>query len=333
MLAALAGISMLAVDVGMLQLAKTEAQTGADAIARYAASGFESGGATLARTRAAAAAGDVRVAGQAISFNATSDLEFGVWDANTRTFAALPAGQEASCTAMRATIRMTSARGKSIPMYMARAFGINQKDMTTSTTVTRGNTIAPQVTGLMCPWLAGMPVGSTVTAYDGNPTSISGSQYQPQLINLSSFASGNPLRFRQSSGTTSMIGYSDITMDGDTGWMVEQQADNGINKTKAPIGALMGIFLDDRAPNTYSMATAGDFSSAASRDFTTLSPPLKQVFFIGDGLNSAGQLQDFVPPPGATRLYLGIMDEKGWWWDNTGSVLTNLMDAKITTVK
>jgi hypothetical protein len=76
-----------------------------------------------------------------------------------------------------------------------------------------------------------------------------------------------------------------------------------------------------------------DFSTSNSRNFTQLSPKLKQVFFIGDGVNDNGQLQDFVVPAGATRFYLGIMDEKGWWWDNTGTLSTTMMDAKVTLVK
>ena len=143
------------------------------------------------------------------------------------------------------------------------------------------------------------------------------------------------MNFRLSSGTTGWDDGSDGTFgpDGDTSWIVQQAAANGINTTKAPIGSLVGIFLDARTPSSYSQATAGDFSTTASRDFSSLAPPLKQVFFIGDGLNSSGQLQDFVVPSGATRLYLGIMDEKGWWWDNTGTLTTSMMDDKVTLVK
>ena len=76
-----------------------------------------------------------------------------------------------------------------------------------------------------------------------------------------------------------------------------------------------------------------DFSSAASRDFSSLSPKIKQVFFIGDGLDSNSQLQQFVVPAGATRFYLGLLDEKGWWWDNTGQLQTTMLDDTVTLVK
>ena len=55
-----------------------------------------------------------------------------------------------------------------------------------------------------------------------------------------------------------------------------------------------------------------DFRSTASRDFDTLQPGLKQLFFIGDGLNSKGQHQDFVAPKGTTRLFLATMDYYEW---------------------
>src|SRR5262249_37922346 len=100
-----------------------------------------------------------------------------------------------------------------------------------------------------------------------------------------------------------------------------------------PITALMGIFLDDRQPSSYAMAASLDFSTGASRNFTSLSPRLKQVFFIGDGVNSSGTLQEFVVPSGATRLYLGIMDDSGWWWDNVGSFSASAMDDTVTLVK
>ena len=146
-------------------------------------------------------------------------------------------------------------------------------------------------------------------------------------------AGGVKLYFREANGITSYAGSGQYGPDGETDWIVAQDPANGINTTKAPIQSLVGIFLDDRAPDTYAQAATLDFSTAASRDFSTLSPGLKQVFYIGDGMNSAGQLQEFVVPTGATRLYLGIMDEKGWWWDNSGTISTTIMDSKVQMVK
>ena len=56
--------------------------------------------------------------------------------------------------------------------------------------------------------------------------------------------------------------------------------------------------------------------SAIGIGFTSLSPGLKQVFFIGDGLGAGGVLQSYIVPDGATRLYLGTMDGFGWTGNN-----------------
>jgi hypothetical protein len=70
-------------------------------------------------------------------------------------------------------------------------------------------------------------------------------------------------------------------------------------------GYLVGVFVDGTpsgpAPSPLVFATT---------NFTTLSPLLDQVFFIGDGLtgDGTGSAQTFFVPTGATDLYLGISD-------------------------
>jgi hypothetical protein len=206
-------------------------------------------------------------------------------------------------------------------------------DLTSVSIATRGKIVSGSLAAAACPWLAGMPNGSQVAATGGNPTPAVAPTNSPSLVSGLTIAGGVHLCFREASGITSYAGSGQYGPDGETDWIVAQDPANGINTTRAPIQSLVGIFLDDRVPNTYTQAASLDFSTAASRDFSTLSPGLKQVFYIGDGMNSAGQLQEFVVPTGATRLYLGIMDEKGWWWDNTGTISTTIMDSKVQLVK
>jgi hypothetical protein len=97
-------------------------------------------------------------------------------------------------------------------------------------------------------------------------------------------------------------------------------------------GALVGVFIGASTPS----ATALDFTSGGlGTSFTSLSPTLDQVFFIGDGLtgDGSGSTQTFYVPSGATTLELGISDACGYnggpscYNDNSGS-----FDATVTQV-
>ena len=57
-----------------------------------------------------------------------------------------------------------------------------------------------------------------------------------------------------------------------------------------------------------------------------LAPGLKQPFFIGDGLTKSGAIQQVIAPTGATRLFLGVMDEYAWF-DNEGSFTVQVAQA------
>jgi hypothetical protein len=102
---------------------------------------------------------------------------------------------------------------------------------------------------------------------------------------------------------------------------------SGIRNDKA-IAFLVGVFLNDSAP-TGSGPLALDFTNNTS--FAQLSPQLNQTFFIGDGLTGSGlgNIQSFLVPEQATRLFLGFADGgsvqglPGTYNDNTGSVVAN----------
>ncbi len=94
--------------------------------------------------------------------------------------------------------------------------------------------------------------------------------------------------------------------------------ENGMASIWAPINSLIGVFLEAGAPDTSGVPEPIDFTSASRRDYTTLTPVLRQPFFIGNGLTSSGVQQKITVPQGATRLFLGTMDG-GNWTDNAGS--------------
>ena len=97
--------------------------------------------------------------------------------------------------------------------------------------------------------------------------------------------------------------------------------------TAPDAGYLVGVFLAASGP-TGSAPASLNFSTLGT-NFTSLSPLLDQVFFIGDGLtgDGTGSTQTFYVPTGATELYLGISDApayngspaNGGYGDNSGS--------------
>ena len=96
----------------------------------------------------------------------------------------------------------------------------------------------------------------------------------------------------------------------------------------APAGGyLVGVFLDGTTPAAPAPAVL-DFTDA--HDFAELAPGLRQVFFIGDGRDDAGDLQRFHVPSGATRLFLGFSDgcgdkgPPGCYYDNTGGFVASV---------
>lgn len=101
---------------------------------------------------------------------------------------------------------------------------------------------------------------------------------------------------------------------------------DGISGYIGPQGPLVGVFLDDSIPNSGPAPATLDFTlSGLGTNFSSLSPLLRQVFYIGDGLTSSAAFQTFIAPTGSTRLFLGIPDGFGFggapgaYDDNDGS--------------
>lgn len=328
------GMASLAVDFAGVQYVRSQARLAVDSAARDAAAGLRVS-VNTATQRAKQTAERNDVGGEPLLLT-NQDIEFGTWDPSKKQFEVLTGSKRAGATAVRVTGRLTEERNRSVPLAFGRVVGFNQVEITVEAVATRGEIIQPYTAGAACPWLAGMPNGSRVKGYDGNNKDTIAPQHSPAQVKNLPLIPGTAIMFRQTLGTTTYTdtpNVGDITPDGDAGVMVRQRAANGINATRAPIMALMGIFLDDRRPDTYGMAAELDFSSSSSRNFTELKPKLKQVFFIGDGLNDEGTLQRFIVPEGATRFYLGIMDERGWWHDNEDGLTTNMLDEKVKLVR
>jgi len=174
------------------------------------------------------------------------------------------------------------------------------------------------------PWLAGMPNGSTASSFDMSP------EYSPTLVKNLQFKAGDSLQFAADGAASASHFISDYPAYGPDGgllfgtesfWRHDQTEENGMSNIWAPASSLVGVFLDNSSPDRFTPPAMLDFrptgNVAGGVDYELIRPSLRQMFFIGDGLNSDGTRQEVVVPFGATRLYLAVMDGYNWT-DNVG---------------
>jgi Flp pilus assembly protein TadG len=102
-LVALLAITSLAVEVGRVQLAKSELQAAADAATRAACAQL-SYGPSVARKVAAAAAAANKYDGAAVGLDNSKEIDFGNWDHTTKAFTLLNGSAESEANAVRVTI-------------------------------------------------------------------------------------------------------------------------------------------------------------------------------------------------------------------------------------
>ena len=171
------------------------------------------------------------------------------------------------------------------------------------------------VPGTSDPWLAGMPPGSTASGGDTAPAQSP--VLVPGPVNI---AAGGPLTFIVTGEVSNTAVLQGLTPDGQAPASHIAGAENGIADVTAPLNSLIGIFLDGQQPNLAGPAPAPlSFTTPAELSYASLSPGLRQPFFIGDGLTGTGTgtRQVVNIPAGATRLFLGTMDGFGWF-NNVG---------------
>lgn len=182
---------------------------------------------------------------------------------------------------------------------------------------------AVTVPGRANPWLAGMPDGTDAGDDSRAP------EDSPVLV--VPVVPGTLLKFL-ASGVTGIDPNPSYLVGPDGGGpfnFFTKGIQFGISEVTMPESALAGVFLTSDRPDTSSAPTGLDFTSAVSRDYLIISPEVKQVFFIGDGLTSSGDQQVVVVPAGATRLFLGTMD--CCQWSNNVGQLTVTVAAFSTS--
>jgi hypothetical protein len=192
------------------------------------------------------------------------------------------------------------------------------------------------------PWLAGMPGGSTANQIPSVPNSgdTAPGQSPAPVVGLP-IATGATLTF-DVTGTAGNGPRADQLRGPDGGPAFTYHvvsfpeagfgsgAQNGIADYYVPLGSLVGVFLDKDRPDLGPAPAPLDFRPGGNvpggADYLKLTPGLRQVFFIGDGLTSGGVRQQVVVPDGATRLFLGFAD--GFQWNNnSGSFDATVQNA------
>lgn len=141
----LIGIMSLGVDYGRVQMAKTELQRCADAAARAGASGLGIS-TTEARNRAAEYCSLNPVDGVTITLNPNTDIVFGSFNSDTRTFTALAPADYAQANAIQVNLRRTGANA--LPLLFAPIIGKNTCEISASSITSIDGGDAPAYIGL-----------------------------------------------------------------------------------------------------------------------------------------------------------------------------------------
>jgi Flp pilus assembly protein TadG len=341
---ALVGFASLAVDGGRYYLTHSQLQVAADAAARYGASGLVVGESLPnedeAMSRATAAAGDNPVNGVQV-VPVTADVSYYSYDLDKKGLTAL--GQ--APYAIQVTLR------QSLPLVWARILGVSSLNVSATATavIKPENRVVNQSPGINMLWLAGMPDGSTADVHcpSGHNYDVAGNHTYPKTnldpqhtVNVTPspmtglvLTPGESLQFDSITGNANNNkDGTQYSPDGNTGKLAKKVdgAENGIsNITGCPMNAVIGVFLNDQQPSKYGSPSALDFSTDNARNFATLRPELRQVFFIGDGLmNDKTTPQHFIVPDGATRLFVGNMDEYEWN-NNSGSRQITIIEPAV----
>ena len=161
-LIALLAICSLAVDLGRVQVVKTELRRGADAAARAAASALPDVDETarLAKNYAQANSAD----GQSILLVESEDVQLGTWNAWTRTFSTLTGSSRSRADAVRVTLRRSASRGNAVPLFFGRFIGVSGIDVPASAVARLNRPIrAPGVVGIESLTMKG---GDTINSFD-----------------------------------------------------------------------------------------------------------------------------------------------------------------------
>lgn len=351
------GFCSMAVDLARVTAAKTELRRAADAAALDGCQGVADGSAVA---KAIAAAANNKVDGQPLVLQAT-DVTVGTWSNGAFT-----AGG-ATPNAVQVKAYRVAARRTAIPLVFAQLIGQSTCDVhATAVAMITDNVTTKYVSATSNPYLAGEPTGTRASVpdpkYEGpqvNPEHPwqydwagpngakmgTGQAYGSPVEFPVTLTAGDALQLTNVNGQATndpdlakVNANGEFTGGGTLGIYDDEAAEitgseHGMSQITAPLNALVGVFLDDNTPDDDGpIPPALDFSTQGERDYTSISPKLRQPFYIGSGQTSDGVQQSVIVPKGATRFYLGTMDGHEWS-NNVGGFNATITQESIRLVQ
>lgn len=355
-MAVMLGFCSLAVDLGRVQVAKTELRRAADAAARAACANL-SNGSSQTKNAAVVMAALNNCDGTPIQIDKNLDITFLQWNGpNNYTVV----GTAAQANAVRVHCHRTAADGNPIPLMFASILGPKSCDVNATATAALNATSATQfISAFSNPWLAGEPQGTLASIPDPNYKSAehpwkydiagppggfaaSGEPYESPVQVALSVTPGSTITITNVTGLinndfTRAPTYDATGHSGVTQYIYNDDASNGVGEHGisdlwTPIDSMIGVFLTDKVPDNNPTPPVLDFSTQSARDYAALSPKVQQTFYAGDGQTSSGNQQSFVVPSGATRLFLGTMDGHEWS-NNIGGFTATITQTNIVIVQ
>ncbi|MDQ6698891.1 MAG: hypothetical protein M3Z36_01745 [Acidobacteriota bacterium] len=182
-----------------------------------------------------------------------------------------------------------------------------------------------KVRGNMTVLLAGMSDGAflTTSSFSNLNSPDFAPVNSPVMIDLRRLG-GHVLQIGAVGRVSCQKGAENIGPDGLIGTNVDSftgfSPPTGFSEIHAPLGSLVGVFTGDQVnPQLSEFST--DYTTETQREVLQRVPGLQEYFYIGTGRTRLGKFKSFAIPQGATRLYLGVMDQSyrgGGAYDNTG---------------
>ena len=179
-------------------------------------------------------------------------------------------------------------------------------------TIGRQTSVTVYVLGSHDIFLAGQP---DLFKLAGRSGSDQAPKNTPQSVRVTALG-GQPVTFAATGASIlGGAGPRPRTADGSgtyitTGPVTTHAGSLALSGVTAPSGSLVGVFTGSSRPQGTPPQPL-NFKDARLRDSLSLRPKLNQVFYIGQGVTSKGARKQFLIPPGAARLFLGILASIG----------------------